>query len=57
MLCHADVPFNVPIVGNDHKLYVKNFFTNESKVNLACTAVQLLSIFRSEREIKSLVIS
>lgn len=57
MLCHADVPFNVPIVGNDHKLYVKNFFTNESKVNLACTAVQLLSFFRSEREIKSLVIS
>lgn len=29
-------------MGNDQKLYVKNIFTNESKVGLACAAVQLL---------------
>lgn len=42
MLCHADMPFNVPIVGNNHKLYAKNIFTDESKISLACAPVRLL---------------
>lgn len=30
-------------MGNDHKLYVKNIFTNEFKASLPCAAVQLLN--------------